>query len=295
MDPLESTGAIAAVLGRKPTDDEIDIHGLTHAGKVRPTNQDHFLLCSLHKQMVVHDTSLPDLQEGSGTSERLASLAMVADGVGGGAKGEEASRVVLQTVSEYVADAMNCYYTNDGTDRERFTETLHDAAMRCHQQVLKRAEGETKQRGMATTLTLFIGVWPWIYLLQVGDSRYYLYDNGTLTQITRDQTMAQELLDQGVLTRSDAFNSRWAHVLSSSLGGSQTAPVVTRIQSGWDRPGLLCSDGLTRHLSDERIKEHLASMTSAKQVCEDLLQEALDGGGSDNITIVVGRAVKKHD
>ena len=106
MDSLESNSAVAAVLGRKPTDDEIDIHGLTHAGKVRQTNQDHFLLCSLHKEMVVHDTSLPDLQEGSGTSERLASLAMVADGVGGGAKGEEASRVGLCTRSTISCSAL---------------------------------------------------------------------------------------------------------------------------------------------------------------------------------------------
>jgi protein phosphatase len=147
---------------------------------------------------------------------------------------------------------------------------------------------------MATTLTLWIGVWPWAYLLQVGDSRYYLYRHGVLTQITRDQTMAQEFIDQGVMTRPAAMASPWANVLSSSLGGEQTAPVVTRLQSGWENTHLICSDGLTKHVSDARIAERLAGMTSARDACEKLLQDALDGGGTDNITIIVGRAVPKQ-
>jgi len=144
---------------------------------------------------------------------------------------------------------------------------------------------------MATTLTLWIGVWPKAYLLQVGDSRFYVLRDGVLTQVSRDQTMAQELVDQGIMTRTDAFNTRWANVLSSSLGGRQTAPVVTAMDQGWQNVGLLCSDGLTKHVSDERIAERLRTMTSSRQACEALLQDALDDGGTDNITIVVGRVV----
>ncbi|HEY7877146.1 MAG TPA: hypothetical protein VIC55_02925, partial [Gemmatimonadaceae bacterium] len=121
--------------------------------------------------------------------------------------------------------------------------------------------------------------------------RYYLYRHGVLTQITRDQTMAQELIDQGVMTRSAALASPWANVLSSALGGAQTAPVVTRLASGWENTHLICSDGLTKHVPDERIAERLGAMTSAREACEGLLQDALDGGGTDNITIIVGRAV----
>jgi protein phosphatase len=138
-------------------------------------------------------------------------------------------------------------------------------------------------------------VWPRGYLLQVGDSRCYVLRDGRLTQISRDQTMAQELVDQGVLQRTEAFNTRWAHVLSSSIGGRQTAPTVTRMDQDWDNVGLLCSDGLTKHVSDERIRERLANMTSAKQACEALLQDALEDGGSDNITIIVGRTVRREE
>jgi serine/threonine protein phosphatase PrpC len=147
---------------------------------------------------------------------------------------------------------------------------------------------------MATTLTLFIGVWPWCYLLQVGDSRYYQYRDGNLIQISRDQTMAQELLDSGVFANAVAANSPLSNVLSSSLGGPQTAPVVKRLPNSWSTTHLLCSDGLTKHVPDKRIAERLGAMKSAQQVCEDLVQDALDGGGTDNITITVGRAVVKN-
>jgi protein phosphatase len=165
--------------------------------------------------------------------------------------------------------------------------------METHASVVRRAADTPEARTVATTLTLFLGVWPWFYLLQLGDSRYYVYRDGTLTQVTRDQTMAQELVDQGVFNRTDAFNSKWAHVLSSSIGGQQTAPVVTRLPADWRNVHLLCSDGLTKHVTDARIAERLGAMTSARQVCEQLLQDALDDGGSDNITIVVGRAVSR--
>jgi protein phosphatase len=276
-----------------PGDDQGDVFGLTHIGKVRKVNQDHFLICSLHKHMKIHFTSLPDVDALQSESERLAYLGMVADGVGGGAGGEEASRLAIQKVAGYVAHTMQCYYTADATDEQAFADALQEAAMQCHETVVQTAQEDPDRRGMATTLTLIISVWPISYLLQVGDSRCYLFRDGKLSQITRDQTMAQDLVDQGVLTRTDADNTRWAHVLSSAIGGQQTAPVVTRIDRTSDDVVLLCSDGLTKHVPNEHIRERLGAMTSAKQVCEDLLQEALDGGGSDNITILVGRATPR--
>jgi len=91
-----------------------------------------------------------------------------------------------------------------------------------------------------------------------------------------------------------AFRTPLRNVLSSAIGGDSAVPVVTRLASEWYNVGLLCSDGLTKHVSDEKIAERLAAMTSSKQVAEQLLQDALDGGGTDNITIIVGRAVPKE-
>jgi serine/threonine protein phosphatase PrpC len=276
---------------RRPRDDEIDVYGLTHPGKVRSENQDHFLICALKKQMVVRMTSLPDADHLMAEPERLASLAMVADGVGGGTKGAEASRMALEAVAKYASSSMRCYYDAGSAHDRELSETLQEGALQCHTELVRHGEENPEYRGMATTLTLYLGVWPRAYLLQVGDSRCYLLRRGELIQITRDQTMAQELIDLGVLTRADASTSRFAHALSSSIGGSQTAPVVTRFDMTWGNVLLLCSDGLTKHVSDERLRERLRTMISAKQVCEDLLQDALEGGGSDNITIIVGRAL----
>ena len=284
---------VARTEGRGPRDHEIDVYGLTHPGLVRTENQDHFLICSLRRQVDVHMTSLPHLERLPLSGDRVAFLAMVADGVGGAARGDEASRLAVERVTRYLVQSMKCYYATDPNHNdEPFVVSLQEAALRCHAEMRERGERDESSQGMATTLTLWIGVWPRGYLLQVGDSRCYLLHEGELIQVSRDQTVAQELVDQGILTRADAFSTRLANVLSSAIGGPQAAPVVTRMDQAWGQVGLLCSDGLTKHVPDERIREHLASMTSSKQVCEALLQDALDAGGTDNITVLVGRVMR---
>ena len=276
---------------RKPSDEEMDIYGLTHPGKVRSENQDQFLVCSLRKEAVVHLTSLAETGNLTAGSERVALLMMVADGVGGGLRGAEASRIALEAVTRYVSRCMACYYAATTGDDRDFFAALQDGALQCHAEILRRGEEDPDYRGMATTLTLYLGHWPRAYLLQVGDSRCYLLRGGKLTQVSRDQTMAQELIDAGVMRPSDTAGTRLEHTLSSSIGGRQTAPVVTRFDLTWDTVVLLCSDGLTRHVSDERIAQRLRETQSSRQACEALLADALQGGGSDNITIVVRRVV----
>jgi len=96
-----------------------------------------------------------------------------------------------------------------------------------------------------------------------------------------------------VFTRAVANRSQFAHVLSSSIGGDQTMPAVTRLRADWHNVHLLCSDGLTKHVSDEQISRRLANWTTARETAELLLQDALDGGGTDNITIILGRVHPK--
>jgi protein phosphatase len=276
---------------RKPHDDEIDIFGLTHVGITRKANQDHFLLASVHKRVAVHQTSLPDLARLPVGEERLAYIAMVADGVGSGL-GEEASRIAVESAMQYATRSMACYYHGDSSE-EDFINELQEAAMQSHASVRERAAEFPANTSMSTTLTLFMGVWPWYYLLQVGDSRDYLYRDGQLTQLTRDQTMAEDMLADGTFKRTEQFMAKWSHILSSAIGGPRTHPVVTRVRADWRNVHLMCSDGLTKHVSNEKIAERLRDMTSARQVCEQLLEDALADGGSDNVTIIVGRAIPK--
>ncbi len=276
---------------RKPLDEEIDVCGLTHVGKVRKTNQDHFLICSLHKQMEIHGTSLPNPEHLPLKGERLAYMALVADGVGGHQGGEEASRLALEAVARYVTHSMQCYYTHDPQLENQFLEELHDSVMECHAAVAQEAEADPKRQGMATTLVLAIGIWPWAYVVHVGDSRCYLLHEGELMQITRDQTVAQDLYDRGVLSTAEAEESKWSHVLASAIGGPEAHPVTNRTVLHWDDVMLLCSDGLTGYVDEAQIRRRLLEMESSQQVCEALVQDALDGGGGDNVTVVVGRAM----
>ncbi len=277
---------------QRPRHSDIDAWGLTHPGQVRSDNKDHYFLGSFSKGVVADRTSLSDDPLSVVEPERLASFAMIADGVGKGSGGEEASRMAVQGLVQHVSLGFHEAYEAEETDATAFPRLLENAALECHERLLERSGQGPSATRYATTLTMFLGLWPHAYLLQVGDSRCYLYRDNELVQITRDQTMAQDLIDQGILTQAKAPNTRWAHVLSSAIGGDEAHPVVTRIVRKWGTIVLLCTDGLTKHVSDERIAELLGSMTNAKETCEKLLQEALDDGGTDNITMIIGRTVK---
>ena len=277
----------------RPADEDLDLFGITHQGKVRSENQAVFLVCTVHPQVVVHGTSLADTEELPLRGTRLATILVVADGVGGVAGGSAAARIATEAVTRYVNSTLRCYHAAGSAGEGEFLGALRSAALEAHDAVRAEAAASLDQQHMASTLTVGIAVWPWFYAMQVGDSRCYLMSKGKLIQISRDQTLAEELVDKGVFTRDDAANSRFAHILSSAIGGQEAAPIVRRLEQAWDTIGLVCSDGLTRHVTDERIREQLASMTSARQVCEALLQDALDGGGQDNITIIVGRLIPR--
>ncbi len=291
------TTSFVTPAGPKPRDDELDLFGLTHPGKVRKENQDHFLLGTVHQQVVIHGTSLPQPEQLPLRSERLATIMLVADGVGGGTAGGAASQLAVETIARYVSSTMQCYHMKGRAAEKEFLEALDTAAREAHEAV--KAESAAKAaanprpttKNMATTLTLGLAVWPWLYVLQLGDSRCYHYWNGVLRQVTRDQTLAQDLVDKGALPAERAADSPFSHVLASAIGGNEATPVVTRLDI--HNRGcviLLCSDGLTKHVTSDEIAEQCGSMSNSEQLCRGLLDLALERGGSDNITVVAGRA-----
>jgi protein phosphatase len=272
----------------KPRDEDLDLFGLTHTGLVRSENQDHFLIGTLHRELAVHGTSLPIAQLLL-RGERFATFAVVADGVAGSADGASASRRAVETIAQYVQSALRCFAVADPAHEPAFVDALQRAALEAHQAV--RALGGNGERyGPATTLTLAIGVWPRVYVVQVGDSRCYVYGNGALRQLTRDQTVAQAMVDSGKLSQEDAARSPYQNVLVSAIGGQTATPVVTSVDQQRDAVFLLCSDGLTKHVGDAELAQSLANIRSAEQSSRELLQLALERGGSDNITIIIGRA-----
>lgn len=290
--PISASGGTGLV-DLRPRDDELDLHGLTHPGRVRAENQDQFLLATVHPQVLVHGTSLPEREELAVRGQRVATIMLVADGVAGSAAGSRASRLATEAVTRYVTSSLRRYNSAGAPSETEFLGELRDAAIAAHEVVKAEAREHFDGQELATTLSLGIVVWPWLYVVQVGDSRCYVYADGALRQITRDQTLAQDLVDRGVLSPERALASPLSHVLSSAIGAAEAVPEVTRVDVRERGTVILvCTDGLTKHVSDAEIAEHLRSMTSAEQVSRALLDLALARGGTDNVTLVVGRALK---
>lgn len=273
----------------RPGDTELDLYGLTHPGLKRKENQDHFMLCTVHPQVVVHGTSLPDVDNLPLRGSRLATYMLVADGVGSGSGGGEASRLALSVVMKYVTTSLRSYHSAGSASDQEFYDAMKTAALEAHATVLTEAAAQPDAK-MATTLTLAVAVFPWMYVTQVGDSRCYRYWGGELLQMTRDQTVAQGLVDQGILPAERAAKSPFSNVLSSALGGGEATPVVSRIDIPRGCVVLLCTDGLTKHVEADELSREIEAMQSSEQLCRTLLGMALERGGSDNITVIAARA-----
>lgn len=275
----------------RPTDKELDLFGITHKGHVRNENQDHYLISTVHPQVVIHDTSLPRADQLPLRGTRLATVLVVADGVGGAAAGSEAAQLATEAVIRYVSSTLTSYHIAGRAADDRLLDALKGAAMDADQAVKAEAALRSDQRKMATTLTVGIVIWPWAYFIQVGDSRAYVYTNGKLGQITRDQTVAQALVDQGVIPADRLDSSPLKHVLSSAIGAADAVPVVSRVDMS-ERGALilLCSDGLMKHVPDDEIAAAIAAMTSSEQLSKHLMELCLERGGKDNITIIAARA-----
>jgi protein phosphatase len=275
----------------RPSDDELDLFGITHQGKVRVENQDHFLVSTVHPQVVIHKTSLPHPERLPLLGTRLATLLVLADGVGGAARGSDAAQLATEAVTCYVSSTLRSYHAAGTTAEGDLLESFKAAALEAHNAVRAEAAKHSDQKGMATTLTVCIVVYPWAYVVQVGDSRAYFFGKGKLTQLTHDQTVAQSLVDQGLMPPERLEASPFKHVLSSAIGSKEALPVVTRFDIS-ERGALIlmCSDGLTKHVSDEEIAARIPKMESSEQLSKDLLELALDRGGADNITIIAARA-----
>jgi len=286
------TSAIRPTAVPKPRDDQIDFFGITDVGKVRKENQDHFLIATVHQQLVIHGTSFPDPEKLPVRGQRFASIMLVADGVGGASAGGEASQLTVETIARYVSSTMNCFQTPGGhADEASLLEALRTAAQQAHGAVRAEAAGRGESK-MASTLTLGLFVWPIGYIMQIGDSRCYHWTDGRLQLVTRDQTLAQDLVDQGVLPIERMARSPFRNVLARAIGADEATPEVTRISMAPDIRLLFCSDGLTKHVSDEEIGAQVERSRSSEELCRTLLSMALDRGGSDNVTVLSARLIK---
>src|SRR5512147_977112 len=161
----------------------IDAFGLSHTGKVRSANEDHFAIMTLQKSVQLRATNLQDATLLDRLRKPEVHLLIVADGVGGAVGGKIASGVAVRAIVEYLAEAVGCVQDFDVDREQMFLEHLSSAVERGHDR-LKEMFGT--QGGPATTLTMVTLIWPRAYVVHVGDSRGYFLRNGRLKQFTRD-------------------------------------------------------------------------------------------------------------
>jgi protein phosphatase len=274
----------------------MDCAALTDVGRVRQTNEDQFLIADLNKSMLVRHTSLSQDDHTQLFGGSQGALLLVADGMGGHAAGKQASALAVQTLEHYILNTMPWFFRLEQDQEVDLQDELKAAMEACQKNIETVAAARPEQRGMGTTLTMAYILWPRLYVVHVGDSRCYLCRSPRLERITKDQTMAQQLVEQGVLAPEEAPQSRWSNVLWSCLGGQsrQLSVEVYKVNLMVGDTLLLCTDGLTAKLSDEDLLRLLQQKGNAEQTCRRLVTAANEAGGSDNVTVVIARFLDAH-
>ena len=269
----------------------MDCCGLTDVGRERESNQDQFFIGDLRKSLDVYQTSLSVDDHSRLFGGSQGKLLLVADGMGGQAGGERASTLAIDGLANYVLNTLPWFFRLDDHREEDFVEDLKAAMNECQQQIVTESERIPERRSMGTTLTMAYVIWPRFYVVHAGNCRCYLFRDSKIWQVTRDHTVVQEFVDTGVLSDEEAAESRWSHVLWNSIGGGgdDVQPEAYRAELTIGDTLLLCSDGLTKHLSDEKIETCLTRNEAGSDTCRRLVEIANEAGGSDNITVVVAR------
>lgn len=269
----------------------VNAYGQSDTGLIRRSNQDQFLIAVLNRQLEVFQSSL-----GDGNGRDLDEPAehgwvfLVADGIGGHASGEEASAITARASLSYLQSTMPWFATVGPDQLERAEEVLRSVVHRTHETVLK-ADRKQREGGMGSTLTLAYVLWPHLFVVHTGDSRCYLFREGSILQLTRDHPLAQEQNQtEGVDAKVLANSKHAEHILTRAVGAGRKEPPEPAVNR-WELQDrdtlLLCSDGLTSMVSDQGIQKLLSRETFANARCQALIEAANAAGGTDNTTAVV--------
>jgi protein phosphatase len=269
----------------------VDVAGLTHPGNVRRDNEDHFLVCRFGRFLERLQTNLPEGDVPPRVQEGGYAL-MVADGIGGSAAGEWASRLAIRTLIELVLKVPDWILrAEDHSFREEVWRRAGEYFGQINAALAQQAQGDPGLRGFGTTLTVAWNLGPALFVAHLGDSRAYLFRQGQLHRLTRDHTLAQQMADRGLLAQSEAASHHLRHVLLKALGDTACAaePDVRRFVLTDGDGLLLCSDGLTDMVAESAITGILLREQTANETCQHLVDAALQAGGKDNVTAIVAR------
>jgi protein phosphatase len=269
---------------------QVDLAALSHPGSVRTKNEDHYLVVRYGRALETLLTSLPEKQIPK-RAEEIGYGLVVADGIGGAAAGELASRMVISRLVSLVLYTPDWIISTHEPHVQQLMQRMAERFRQIDTFLRDYASGDPNLAGMGTTMTLACSLGATVTLGHIGDSRAYLYRDGQLHQLTRDHTLVQSLVDLGRLTPEQAARHPYRHVLTQALGGAEQ-----RYDGDFQHLALvdgdqllLCTDGLTDMVDNATLAATLCDAGSANEACKTLIALALKNGGKDNVTVALAR------
>lgn len=257
----------------------VKLFARTDVGQVREHNEDNFLVADLTEK----SRGLLETNRATPIGPQGAVFA-VCDGMGGAAAGEIASQLAVDIIYERLLDSAASHPATREELARRLVRAVETAGLR----IFHEAKADRSRRGMGTTVTAAALVDGILFLAQVGDSRGYILRGDTLVQVTRDQSLVNQLIEAGQLTEEEAETFEHNNIILQALGTADTVQVdLTFVELRRGDIMLLCSDGLSGMIRFEEIREVLRSGKEPIEICKTLTERANLAGGHDNITVIV--------
>ncbi len=262
-----------------PPDIDIEVFGKTDVGLIREHNEDNFLVADVTGGVRAADGRPPfTFKLGD-----KGALFLVCDGMGGAAAGEVAAQMAADAIYESLTAA-------EPQPRDGFARLLRRAVQRANERIFIQSRDNQSERGMGTTCTAAALVDETLVIAQIGDSRCYVLRDGKLAQVTKDQSLAWQLIEAGAMTAEEAKAFEHANIILQALGVQETVEVVlSQVSLRKGDVALLCSDGLHGPVADEEMLAVLIAEHDLAKAGDALIQKALDRDGPDNITVVLAR------
>jgi protein phosphatase len=268
----------------------VNVAGASHVGRRRTRNEDHYAILRRTRRSELVDTNLPECCVEAEDDEAWALL--VADGVGGARFGDIASQLALETILDASRMATSWLMRFRDFDAQQVDIRVAAYLEEIQERFIEYGVKFPAARQMGTTLTAVYLLPPHAIVVQVGDSRAFLFRDGQLQQLTRDQTLSQLLIERGA---SAEHARKFVHVLLNHLGGGKdnvTSEILPLEMQSGDRL-LVCTDGLTDMVENRTIAEIVAHHDVDESVTR-LINAALQRGGRDNVTVVLGEVLDEE-
>ena len=262
-------------------DVRVKLFARTDVGQVREHNEDNFLVADLTRK----SRGLMEANRSAAVGPH-GEVFGVCDGLGGAAAGEIASQLAVDIIYEHMVEGLD---KTPASNRDEIARRLVHAVEAAGLKIFQEAKLDRTRRGMGTTVTASALVDDHLFFAQVGDSRGYILRGGeALTLVTRDQSLVNQLIEAGQLTEEEAETFEHNNIILQALGTSDTVQVdLTYAELRRGDMMLLCSDGLSRMVRFDEIRDIMRSSQEPLDICKALTERANQAGGHDNITVII--------